>query len=127
MTVEFVLRQIGVVRSSLTDRKGAPRQGYEGAPEASVDVDAEFMRGLDGIKAGDEIVLLTWLHQGQRDVLEVRRSDGAPPVVRMVSADSVPSTQSSRSRIRSLRSIRIRVSACGSTRLFRASTSRTIV
>jgi hypothetical protein len=30
MTVELVLRRIGVVRSSVTDRKDAPRQGYEG-------------------------------------------------------------------------------------------------
>jgi len=72
MPVEFVLRRIGAVRSSLTDRTGAPRQGYEGAPEASIEVDAEFVRGLDGIKSGDDVVLLTWLHLGQRDVLEVR-------------------------------------------------------
>ena len=81
MTVEFALRRIGAVRSSLTDRKGAPRQGYEGAPEASIEVDAELMRGLEGIKAGDDIILLTWLHQGQRDVLEVRpRKDPRNPL-----------------------------------------------
>jgi tRNA-Thr(GGU) m(6)t(6)A37 methyltransferase TsaA len=81
MTVELVLRRISVVRSSVTDRKDAPRQGYEGAPEASIEVDAEFVRGLDGIKEGDAIVLLTWLHQGQRDVLEVRpRKDPRNPL-----------------------------------------------
>jgi len=81
MTVELVLHRIGVVRSSVTDRKNAPRQGYEGAPEASIEVDAEFARGLDGIKAGDDVVLLTWLHQGQRDVLEVRpRKDPRNPL-----------------------------------------------
>jgi len=81
MTVELVLHRIGVVRSSVTDRKNAPRQGYEGAPEASIEVDAEFVRGLDGIKAGDDVVLLTWLHQGQRDVLEVRpRKDPRNPM-----------------------------------------------
>ena len=81
MPVEFVVRRIGVVRSSLTDRKGAQRQGYEGAPEASVEVDAELMRGLDGIKAGDDLVLLTWLHEGQRNVLEVRpRKDPRNPL-----------------------------------------------
>jgi len=81
MAVELVLRRIGVVHSSVTDRKNAPRQGYEGAPEASIEVDAEFARGLDGIKAGDDVVLLTWLHQGQRDVLEVRpRKDPRNPL-----------------------------------------------
>ena len=70
--VEFVLRGIGVVRSALTDRKGAPRQGYEGAPDAAIEVHPEFHRGLDGVKVGDDILVLTWLHEGQRDVLEVR-------------------------------------------------------
>jgi tRNA-Thr(GGU) m(6)t(6)A37 methyltransferase TsaA len=81
MAGDFVLRPIGVVRSSLADRKGAPRQGYEGAPSASIEVDVEFVRGLDGIKAGDDVVLLTWLHQGRRDVLEVRpRNDPRNPI-----------------------------------------------
>ena len=81
MTAEFVLHRIGVVRSPVTDRKNAPRQGSEGAPEASVEVDAEFMRGLDGIRAGDDVVLLTWLHEGKRDVLEVRpRKDARNPM-----------------------------------------------
>jgi len=81
MTAEFVLHRIGVVRSPVTDRKNAPRQGYEGAPEASVEVDAEFMRGLDGIRPGDHVVLLTWLHEGKRDVLEVRpRKDARNPM-----------------------------------------------
>jgi tRNA-Thr(GGU) m(6)t(6)A37 methyltransferase TsaA len=81
MTDDFPLRRIGIVRSTLTDRKGAPRQGYEGAPDASIEVDPEFLRGLDGIKAGDDLVLLTWLHRGRRDVLEVRpRNDPRNPL-----------------------------------------------
>lgn len=82
MTAEFGLQQIGVVRSSVTDRKNAPRQGYEGAPAASIDIDAAFVRGLDGIQAGDDVVLLTWLHEGRRDVLEVRpRKDPRNPLM----------------------------------------------
>ena len=69
---DYTLRPIGVVRSGLTERKGAPRQGYEGAPDAVVEVAADFVRALDGINAGDDILLLTWLHAGRRDVLEVR-------------------------------------------------------
>ena len=78
---DFTLRPIGVVRSVLTERKGGPRQGYEGAPGAVVEVAAEFIPALDGIKAGDEVVLLTWLHAGRRDVLEVRpRGDLRNPI-----------------------------------------------
>jgi tRNA-Thr(GGU) m(6)t(6)A37 methyltransferase TsaA len=81
MAGDYELWPIGVVRSSLTDRKGAPRQGYEGAPGAAVEVHADFVRGLDGLRPGDEILLLTWLHQGQRDVLEVRpRKDPRNPL-----------------------------------------------
>lgn len=81
MVVEYAVRPIGVVRSGLFDRKGAPRQGYEGAPEASIEVHREFQRGLDGLKAGDDVLVLTWLHEGQRDVLEVRpRKDPRNPI-----------------------------------------------
>lgn len=79
--VDFVLWPIGVVQSALMDRKGAPRQGYEGAPDAAIEIHPEYQRGLDGVKAGDDILVLTWLHQGQRDVLEVRpRRDPRNPI-----------------------------------------------
>jgi tRNA-Thr(GGU) m(6)t(6)A37 methyltransferase TsaA len=78
---ELELRPIGVIRSALTDRTGAPRQGYEGAPDAAIELFPEFLRGLDGVKAGDDVLLLTWLHRGQRDVLEVRpRKDARNPI-----------------------------------------------
>ena len=81
MMAALELRPIGVIRSALTDRKGAPRQGYEGAPDAAIEIAPEFQRGLDGVKAGDEVLVLTWLHQGQRDVLEVRpRKDPRNPL-----------------------------------------------
>ena len=79
--LDYALQPIGVVHSNLTERKGAPRQGYEGAPDASVEVHPDFARALDGIRPGDDILLLTWLHQGRRDVLEVRpRGDPRNPL-----------------------------------------------
>jgi tRNA (Thr-GGU) A37 N-methylase len=81
--VEYVLRPIGVDRSALSDRKGTPRQGYEGAPDAAIEIHSEFQRALDGVAAGDDILVLTWPHEGQRDVLEVRpleAIDGTPVV-----------------------------------------------
>jgi tRNA-Thr(GGU) m(6)t(6)A37 methyltransferase TsaA len=81
MVVEYALRPIGVVRSDLVDRKGAPRQGYEAAPDAAIEIHPEFQRGLDGLKPGDDVLVLTWLHEGQRDVLEVRpRKDPRNPI-----------------------------------------------
>ncbi len=67
----YLLRPIGTVRSVLTSREDAPRQGYEGAPDAWLDLDPAVADGLDGIAVGDEIVVITWFHQSQRDTLKV--------------------------------------------------------
>jgi tRNA-Thr(GGU) m(6)t(6)A37 methyltransferase TsaA len=66
------LRPVGLVESSLTDRDDAPRQGDEGAPEAWLVFDPAVAAGLDGVAAGDELLVLTWLHHAHRDVLRVR-------------------------------------------------------
>ena len=67
----YTLKPIGVVRSTLTNREEAPRQGYEGAPDAWIEMDPAVAEGLDGISVGDEIVVITWFHQSQRDTLKV--------------------------------------------------------
>lgn len=67
---------IGTVESPLTDRRTAPKQGDEGAPEAWLVFDSRVAQGLDGIAAGDELLVLTWLDRARRDVLRVHpRSD----------------------------------------------------
>ncbi|MGI8855509.1 MAG: tRNA (N6-threonylcarbamoyladenosine(37)-N6)-methyltransferase TrmO [Thermomicrobiales bacterium] len=68
---DFTIAPIGVIRSTLTSREAAPRQGYEGAPEAWVELAAPMAHALVGIAAGDELVILTWLHRARRDVLQV--------------------------------------------------------
>jgi tRNA-Thr(GGU) m(6)t(6)A37 methyltransferase TsaA len=78
--VDFTVRPIGRVESSLISTAGAPRQGDEGAPDAYLILDPEVQAGLDGINAGDEIVLLTWLHEADRSVLRVHpRGDLSRP------------------------------------------------
>ena len=46
-------------------------QGDEGAPDAWLELRLETVQGLAGIKVGDELFVLTWLHLAQRDVLQV--------------------------------------------------------
>ena len=76
----FDLEQIGVVESPLTDLAAAPKQGDEGAPDAWLAFDDGVAAGLDGIAASDELILLTWLHRAQRDVLSVHpRGDASRP------------------------------------------------
>jgi tRNA-Thr(GGU) m(6)t(6)A37 methyltransferase TsaA len=67
----FEVEQIGTVSSPLTDLEAAPKQGDEGGPEAWLVLDGRVIEALDGIAPGDELIVLTWLHRAQRDVLRV--------------------------------------------------------
>jgi L-fuculose-phosphate aldolase len=72
---------IGWVRSSLKRRADAPKQGYEGAPDARIQVEARFHPGLDRLTPGQDLLILTWLHQSRRDVLAVHpRRDLTKPL-----------------------------------------------
>src|SRR5712692_10717589 len=76
----FAVRRIGIVKSPLTDRNAAPKQGYEGSPEAWLVFDADKLDGLQGIRPGDQVLVLTWLDGARRDVLRVHpRDDIANP------------------------------------------------
>ncbi|WP_437984755.1 tRNA (N6-threonylcarbamoyladenosine(37)-N6)-methyltransferase TrmO [Sorangium sp. So ce117] len=75
------LRPVGVIRSLLKERSEAPRQGSEGAPDAWLELYPWAAEGLHGLAVGDEIIVITWLHQGRRDVLRVHpRSDARNPL-----------------------------------------------
>ena len=74
-SVEDPLRPVGVIRSVLKERSDAPRQGPEGAPDAWLEVHGWVSEGLEGLAVGDEIVVITWLHQAERDVLQVHPRD----------------------------------------------------
>jgi tRNA-Thr(GGU) m(6)t(6)A37 methyltransferase TsaA len=81
MTARPTLRTIGVIRSELRSRRDAPRQGSEGAPDAWIEVRPWAVNGLEGLVAGDEILVVTWFHRARRDVLRVRpRSDPRNPM-----------------------------------------------
>jgi tRNA-Thr(GGU) m(6)t(6)A37 methyltransferase TsaA len=67
----YTIEPIGIIRSELTAREAAPCQGYEGAPEAWLELTEPVADGLLGITAGDELIVLTWFHRARRDVLQV--------------------------------------------------------
>ena len=69
------LRAIGVVESSLGDPADAPKQGFEGGPEAVLVFAPEVVDGLDGLQAGDRVVVLTWLDRASREVLRCHPRD----------------------------------------------------
>ena len=66
----YVLRPIGVVRSTLRAPADAPNQAFEGAPGAELELDPAFEDALHRIRVGDELIVLTWLHLADRDVLQ---------------------------------------------------------
>jgi tRNA-Thr(GGU) m(6)t(6)A37 methyltransferase TsaA len=75
------LKPIGVIRSTLKSRSEAPKQGSEGAPDAWLEVHAWAKEGLHLLAAGDEIIVITWFHQSNRDVLQVHpRSNPRNPL-----------------------------------------------
>jgi tRNA-Thr(GGU) m(6)t(6)A37 methyltransferase TsaA len=77
----YTIEPIGVIHSELASRKAAPRQGNEGAPDAWLEVNSTVAEGLEGIAAGNEIVLITWFHKGHRDILKVHpRGDKNMPL-----------------------------------------------
>jgi tRNA-Thr(GGU) m(6)t(6)A37 methyltransferase TsaA len=80
MTTTYEVRPIGYVESPLVDRATAPKQGFEGAPEAWLVFDRDVARGVRELAVGTDVFVLTWLHQAQRDVLAVHpRGDPRNP------------------------------------------------
>ncbi len=67
----FTLTPIGHIRSALDDLSIAPRQGREGAPDAWIELDPQYAQGLQGLSAGDEIIVLAWFHLADRTKLAV--------------------------------------------------------
>ena len=77
----YTIEPIGFVRSELRELEEAPMQGDEGAPEAWLELTPQAASGLMGIQPGDELILLTWLHLAERDVLQVHpRGDLTRPL-----------------------------------------------
>lgn len=81
MTDPLELRPVGRVRSPLRSPAAAPKQGTEGGVEAWLDLDPELAPALDGVRPGQELLVLTWLHLADRGVLVVHpRDDPATPL-----------------------------------------------
>jgi tRNA-Thr(GGU) m(6)t(6)A37 methyltransferase TsaA len=80
-TLSDHLQVVGRIRSVLRSKDEAPRQGSEGAPDAWLELDPVFEPALRGIAAGDELIVITWLHRGNREVLQVHpRGDPEIPI-----------------------------------------------
>ena len=84
------IRPIGHVESTLVDRTDAPRQPDLGAPPAWLVLVPGMAAGMAGLAPGDEVVVLTWLHEAARDVLEVHPGGDTSRPLRGVFATRSP-------------------------------------
>lgn len=89
-TTDYSLHPIGFVRSPIILRKDAPKQASEGAPDVWLDMDPSIAEGLTDIAVGQEVILLTWLHQGRRNILKVHPRGNPENALKSVFATRSP-------------------------------------
>jgi tRNA-Thr(GGU) m(6)t(6)A37 methyltransferase TsaA len=76
----YELQPIGRVESPLVDRAAAPKQGDEGSPDAWLVFEPDVLDGIRDLQVGTDVIVLTWLDRGQRDILTVHpRGDLTKP------------------------------------------------
>jgi len=69
------LTTVGIIRSELREPQAAPKQGVEGAPDVWIEMEPWVAPALHGLAIGDQVIVITWLHLGRRDVLQVHPRD----------------------------------------------------
>ncbi len=85
----YEITPIGWVESPLTERGKAPKQGDEGSPPAWLVFEAQVAEGAKDLRAGQKVLVLTWLDRAERDVLVVRpRGDLTRPMTGVFSTRS---------------------------------------
>lgn len=65
------LQFVGVLHGDIGSREDAPKNYSESERVGSLEIFPEYMEALDGISAGQTIVVLFWLHRATRNVLKV--------------------------------------------------------
>ncbi len=83
------INYIGTVRSNLQSIEECPLQESENAPKAIIEVLPEFLEATKDLKAGDEILVFTWLHKANRTILSCKpRNDENAPLTGIFSTRS---------------------------------------
>jgi tRNA-Thr(GGU) m(6)t(6)A37 methyltransferase TsaA len=89
MKTEYLIEPIGFIISPLKKTEDAPKQGSEGGEQVWLEINTNVAAGLDDIKVGDEITVITWLHRADRTILKVHpRDDQNQPLTGVFSTRS---------------------------------------
>ena len=77
----FLITPVGIIRSEIKNREDAPLFYSEGAPNVFLDIFPEYADALHRMKAGQELIVITWFHQSDRKVLKTHpRNDLSNPL-----------------------------------------------
>jgi len=68
---QATLQFIGVLHGDITSREDAPRNFDVSERVGTLEIYPEYQDALEGISAGQTIVVLFWLHKSNRDSLKV--------------------------------------------------------
>jgi len=68
---DVIVTPIGVVHGDITTRDDAPKNYSESDRSGTLEIYPRYGDGLDGISAGQTVVVLFWLHLADRDRLKV--------------------------------------------------------
>jgi hypothetical protein len=71
----YEVRPVAWAESPLKHRAQAPRQGSEGAPPAWLVSEPEDAEAARNLRAGDQVIVLTWLDRSRRDELSTVPGD----------------------------------------------------
>jgi len=74
---DISLVPIGRVESPLADAAEAPKQGFEGGPDAWLVFEPRVLDALHGLEPGARVIVLTWLDRADRTTLKVHPRDDA--------------------------------------------------
>jgi tRNA-Thr(GGU) m(6)t(6)A37 methyltransferase TsaA len=109
--LSFSLQPIGTVSSTITQRRNAPRQPLEGAPEAWLVIDPQYLEAMEDLEVNADVFVFTWLHLANRETMKVYPR-GNPPLTGVFatrSPDRPNPVGLHRTRILEIRSNEIRV------------------
>ncbi len=77
----YELEVIGLVRSGYSSLKECPYQGQEDTLAAEISLENRFALALERLSCGQEVEVLTWMDQGDRNILQCHpRGDKSLPL-----------------------------------------------
>ncbi|MCL7489011.1 MAG: tRNA (N6-threonylcarbamoyladenosine(37)-N6)-methyltransferase TrmO [Desulfobulbaceae bacterium] len=69
--MKIEITPVGIMHCAVKKTADAPKNYSESAETGSMEIFPQYMEALEGVQAGQTLVVLFWLHQARRDLLKV--------------------------------------------------------